>query len=371
MVIEFRQQPLKAVRRSAHPRRAQSEAPPGAGPGRAAERPPPHERARVGLDTAWEELRTWPTQMGKALAAVERNARAMASPVDDLLDSARLERGESSPRRERLETVEVLEAVRGSFEPQASARGVALEARVESGECRVEGDRGRLERAAGNLVADALTFTPRGGRVEVRLGRGPGRVEVRTRDTGRGIAPALLPNAFERHAQGREGGGLGAAERGAGLGLALVRHVVGRHGGPSRRRARAEASRSPFTCRWPSATRRRVDSPFGRRWRGTWRPGARRLAGVRPASYAPSARGAYAALARRGRPALGGGSPGRRQPVVGGAAGGASGACGSPVAFSVPSTPSVTCPSAGSVPPPSALLRRRSAFLAAFSFWYS
>jgi PAS domain S-box-containing protein len=195
----------------------------------------------------------------RALAVVERNARAMASLVDDLLDLARLERGELRLARERLEAGELARAVAAGFEPEARERGVALEVRVESGECWVEGDRGRLEQAAGNLVANALKFTPRGGRVEVVMGRAEGGALLRVCDTGCGIAAGLLPHVFERYRQGE--GGLQGQGRGLGLGLAIVRKVVERHGGRVEAASEGQGRGATFTLWLPAAASRDVAPP--------------------------------------------------------------------------------------------------------------
>jgi signal transduction histidine kinase len=81
----------------------------------------------------------------------------------------------------------------------------------------------------GNLLTNAVKFTDRGGRVEVRLERRGGRGRIAVRDTGKGIDPALLPHVFDRFRQGMEPGAEGHG--GLGLGLAIVKHLVELHGG--------------------------------------------------------------------------------------------------------------------------------------------
>src|SRR6185436_5644649 len=93
----------------------------------------------------------------------------------------------------------------------------------------VSGDPGRLEQIVWNLVSNAVKFTPKQGRVQVRLERVNSHVEIVVSDTGQGIAPGFLPYVFERFRQAdagttRKTGGLG-------LGLAIVRHLVEMHGG--------------------------------------------------------------------------------------------------------------------------------------------
>lgn len=164
----------------------------------------------------------------RALRLVERSTRGMVELLDDLLDVARVERGEVALRPRRLDLAELLAALVASFAPEAEASDVALSFEAGSaGPACVEGDRLRLEPAFGNLLVNALKFTPARGSVGVYLEPEGGRARVRLRDTGPGIAPELLPHVFE---QRQPGEGAAPGER-RGLGLALVRHVAALHGG--------------------------------------------------------------------------------------------------------------------------------------------
>src|SRR6185503_8217279 len=118
--------------------------------------------------------------------------------------------------------VPVIQAAVDSLSPTARAKGVALEATLAPESGVVSGDPERLEQVMRNLLSNAIKFTPRGGRVEVRLARVGGDVQLTVSDTGCGIRPALLPRLFDRFWQAdssstRTQGGLG-------LGLAIVRH---------------------------------------------------------------------------------------------------------------------------------------------------
>ena len=116
--------------------------------------------------------------------------------------------------------------------------------------CRLPGDAQRLQQVVWNLLSNAIKFTPRGGRVQIRLERVNSHVEITVSDTGEGIAPEFLPHLFQRFRQAdsaftREHGGLG-------LGLAISRHLVEAHGGTDRgdqSRARAMGRRSASSCR--------------------------------------------------------------------------------------------------------------------------
>ena len=116
---------------------------------------------------------------------------------------------------------------------QAAARlaGVELILNVDSSPPEIEVDGGRIERAIGNLVRNALEHTPGGGRVLVSVAATNGNVDLRVADSGSGIAPSDLPHVWERFyradtSRGRNGNG-----DGAGLGLAITRGIVEAHGG--------------------------------------------------------------------------------------------------------------------------------------------
>src|SRR5205814_2874809 len=113
--------------------------------------------------------------------------------------------------------------------PAAAAKTIKVQTVLDPSAGLVVGDPDRLRQIAWNLVSNAIKFTPRGGKVSVRVERDDGSVRLVVEDTGEGIAPDLLPHVFERFRQGdssntRPHGGLG-------LGLAVVRHLVELHGG--------------------------------------------------------------------------------------------------------------------------------------------
>jgi CheY-like chemotaxis protein len=140
-----------------------------------------------------------------------------------------------------------VEAVR----PAAEAKGVRLQKVIDTGVETIMGDPARLQQVAWNLLTNAVKFTPRGGRVQVRLERVNSQVEIAVADTGAGIDPEFLPHVFERFRQAdqkttRQHGGLG-------LGLAIVRHLVELHGGSVRADSGGEGAGSTFTVALPVA----------------------------------------------------------------------------------------------------------------------
>jgi CheY-like chemotaxis protein len=136
-----------------------------------------------------------------------------------------------------------------TVQPAADAKGVRLQTIIDPGVAPVSGDPDRLQQVVWNLVSNAVKFTPRNGRVQVRLERVNSNVEIVVSDTGVGIKPDFLPYVFERFRQAEAGttrktGGLG-------LGLAIVRHIVEMHGGTVDAASAGEGQGATFRVRLP------------------------------------------------------------------------------------------------------------------------
>jgi len=200
----------------------------------------------------------------RALEAIHRNIRQQVRLVDDLLDLSRIVHGKFTLRFETLDLREPVRAAVEAFEEPATAKRVRLSTALPPQPLLVWGDGARLQQITTNLVANALKFTPPGGRVAVRLsGRGE-RVRLDVEDTGEGIAPADLPYIFDAFRQGTEprAGGLG-------LGLDLVRRLTELHSGRVHVRSEGLGRGAtfivelPLTPSPPAATRAGV-RPAGR-----------------------------------------------------------------------------------------------------------
>jgi signal transduction histidine kinase len=168
-------------------------------------------------------------KQARALETVERNCRAQAQLIEDLLDVSRIVTGKL---RLDVEPMELADAVRGALDvvrPAAKAKGVRLEAELDAEASPFQGDPQRLQQVVWNLLSNAVKFTPGGGRVDVTLRREGPTAVIQVRDTGRGIDPDFLPHVFERFRQAD--GGPTRTFGGLGLGLAIVRHLVELHGG--------------------------------------------------------------------------------------------------------------------------------------------
>jgi signal transduction histidine kinase/CheY-like chemotaxis protein len=172
-----------------------------------------------------------PEKTARALDVIERNARVQAQLIDDLLDISRVISGKLRLETRPVWPAEIVEAAVAAALPAAGSKDVRMERALDSGAGPVLADPDRLQQVVGNLLGNAVKFTPRGGRVEVRLEEREeeGEVRLQVSDSGQGIEPDLLPQVFDSFWQAdasttRHQGGLG-------LGLAIVRQLVELHGG--------------------------------------------------------------------------------------------------------------------------------------------
>lgn len=184
----------------------------------------------------------------QALETVERNARAQAKIIDDLLDVSRILAGKLKLEMESLELQAVVEQAIETAKPAALAREVRLQTALDS-TIRVMGDPHRLGQIVWNLVSNAVKFTPGGGEVRVTLQRRDGLAEIEVTDTGDGISEDFLPYVFERFRQAD--GSTTRRQGGLGLGLSIVRHLVELHGGTVHAHSVGLNSGATFQVRLP------------------------------------------------------------------------------------------------------------------------
>jgi CheY-like chemotaxis protein len=148
-----------------------------------------------------------------------------------------------------IELVPVVEAGLDAVRPSAEAKEIHLDVKLDPIESKVLADPDRLQQVVWNLASNAVKFTPKGGRMEVQLGRVGTHVQLSVRDNGKGISPDFLPYVFDRFRQAdststRKYGGLG-------LGLAIVRHLVELHGGTVNAESHGPDQGATFTVRLP------------------------------------------------------------------------------------------------------------------------
>ncbi|MDZ8026217.1 MAG: response regulator [Nostoc sp. DedQUE11] len=211
-----------------------------------------------------------------ALETIERNAKLQAQLIEDLLDVSRILQGKLSLNTVPVALTFTIKAALETVRLAAEAKSIQIQTIFEPNVGQVLGDSARLQQVVWNLLANAIKFTPQGGRVKVQLykiageageagGAGevkeeitqipnpqspvPSYAQVTVSDTGKGISSDFLPYVFDyfRQADGtttRRFGGLG-------LGLAIVRHLVELHGGTVEAASPGEGQGSTFTVKLP------------------------------------------------------------------------------------------------------------------------
>jgi PAS domain S-box-containing protein len=190
-------------------------------------------------------------EISQGLEVIERNVRVQAQIIEDLLDMSRIVSGKIRLVTKRTNLVKVIEAAIATVSPAADAKDIRFEKSLDAYAGPVTGDANRLQQVVWNLLANAIKFTPQGGRVEVTLKRRDSVAELTVADTGQGIEPEFLPHVFDRFRQAdssttRIHGGLG-------LGLAIVKQLVELHGGAVRADSKGEGQGASFTVTLPLA----------------------------------------------------------------------------------------------------------------------
>jgi signal transduction histidine kinase len=168
-------------------------------------------------------------QQNKAVASIERNARAQARVIDDLLQASETATGTLRLDVKDVDLGGIVRSVVDVLRPAIDAKRLSLDVEIDSGLRSIAGDSDRLRQVVWHLVSNAIKFTPEGGRVGLRVDKTRSSAQFTVTDNGAGIAPEFLPLLFEPFQQQdtsttRQHGGLG-------LGLSLVRHIVELHGG--------------------------------------------------------------------------------------------------------------------------------------------
>lgn len=187
--------------------------------------------------------------VARGIEVIERNARAQAQIIEDLLDMSRIISG-----KVRLDAhpVDMIDIVQGAIETarlSAEAKSIAIVTSFDASAGTIMGDPNRLQQVMWNLLSNAVKFTPKGGRIDVRIARVESHLEVTVADTGDGIPPEFLPHVFDRFRQAdasttRKHGGLG-------LGLAIVKQLVELHGGTVRVDSKGARQGATFSITLP------------------------------------------------------------------------------------------------------------------------
>jgi PAS domain S-box-containing protein len=186
-----------------------------------------------------------------AIETIERNAKAQAQLIEDLVDISRIVGGKLNLEVGPTELLPVINAAVEVVRPAANAKNISIEVNYDSTVGPVLGDASRLQQVIWNLLANAVKFTPKDGSVYLDFRRAGSSAEVVIRDTGMGITPDFLPHVFERFRQAESP--VIRSHRGVGLGLAIVRHLIELHGGTVQAESDGENRGATFTICLPLA----------------------------------------------------------------------------------------------------------------------
>ncbi|MEG4805419.1 response regulator [Microcoleus sp. ARI1-B5] len=214
-----------------------------------------------------------PAVSAQALSTIERNAKLQSQLIEDLLDISRIIRGKLTLNPSPVNLISMVEGAVNTVGLAADAKSIEVRLAIvdlgcdtaefcQPGEVSgnreaqlnprflVSGDPGRLQQVIWNLLTNAIKFTPRDGRVSIRLQRFDSEVELAVSDTGIGIAANFLPYVFESFRQADAT--ITRNHSGLGLGLAIVRQLVELHGGRVWAQSAGLDLGSTFTFRLPS-----------------------------------------------------------------------------------------------------------------------
>lgn len=213
-----------------------------------------HElRTPLNAIAGWSELlrmqRAGDAGLEKALTVIDRNARAQARIIDDLLDISRITSGNLLLDMQQIEITPLLAETVESLRVEADAKQIRIDI-VNGGGAVVHGDAARLQQALSNLLTNAIKFSLNGGVVRIALERAAAHVRIVVTDDGRGIDPDFLPYVFERFRQAD--GSISRQFGGLGLGLAIVKSLVELHGGTVTAESEGHDRGACFTIELPA-----------------------------------------------------------------------------------------------------------------------
>jgi len=163
----------------------------------------------------------------KLIEQAQQQAARLRELADNLLDLSRVEAAQAHDSFSVVNLADLLRDLSEPYASQADQAGLSLSLEVPQDPFEMRGDPAQLRRAIGNLVDNAIKFTPEGGTVTIGLKKDAGVIELCVQDTGIGVPEDDLPQLFSRFHRGRNA----ASYPGNGLGLAIVKAIVEAHGG--------------------------------------------------------------------------------------------------------------------------------------------
>ncbi|HKS09380.1 MAG TPA: ATP-binding protein [Pyrinomonadaceae bacterium] len=190
-----------------------------------------------------------PSNVDRAVETIYRNAKSQAQLVSDLLDVSRIISGKLRLDVRQVDLLSIVNAAIDSIRPAAEAKSIRLQTMLDPAAGPISGDADRLQQIVWNLLTNAVKFTPKGGRIQVKVQRIDSHVEIVVSDSGVGISKEFLPYVFDRFRQAdasttRTQGGLG-------LGLSIVHQLVDLHGGSVSVQSDGEGKGATFTISLP------------------------------------------------------------------------------------------------------------------------
>jgi len=215
--------------------------------------------AILGWSRMLKENRLDDAQKPRAIETIERNAKSQAQLIEDVLDVSRIISGKMRLEVKPINLTAIIESAIDSVRPAAEAKNIRLQ-RILDSDAMISGDSDRIQQILWNLLSNAIKFTPKKGRVQIKMERVNSHVEIIVSDTGMGIDAEILPYVFERFRQSdssttRKFGGLG-------LGLAIVRHLVELHGGTVHAESLGIERGATFTITFPLIALRSKELPI-------------------------------------------------------------------------------------------------------------
>ena len=188
-------------------------------------------------------------ELEEALGTIEASGRLQARLIDDMLDVSRIVLGKFQIDLRPVRIADIVEAALTTARPAANEREVKLSSVIDERESVVAADPSRMQQVIGNILSNAIKFTPSGKQVALEVNRVDQKLQVSVTDQGEGIEPQFLPHVFERLRQAE-----GATKRsGLGLGLAIARHIVELHHGEITAESAGPGQGSRFTVTLPLA----------------------------------------------------------------------------------------------------------------------
>jgi PAS domain S-box-containing protein len=185
----------------------------------------------------------------EGMEVIERNCKAQAQLIDDVLDVSRIVSGKLRLQIRPCELVVLINAAIDVVRPAADAKGIRFESALDPAASPASCDQNRIQQVVWNLLGNAVKFSPQGSTVRVTLARDLSTARIQVSDEGQGISPEFLPFVFDRFRQAdsssrRKLGGLG-------LGLSIVKHIMEMHGGTACAESMGDGRGATFTVKLP------------------------------------------------------------------------------------------------------------------------